>query len=82
MTTATSSEPRISCPVNGFSRTVDFAVRSHGRAVLVLVFVALLSFLPGFFRIPPVDRDEARFAQATKQMVESGDLRPEPAPAG
>jgi 4-amino-4-deoxy-L-arabinose transferase-like glycosyltransferase len=35
--------------------------------------VALLSFLPGFFSIPPIDRDEARFAQATKQMVESGD---------
>ena len=34
---------------------------------------ALLLFLPGFFTIPPVDRDEARFAQATKQMVESGD---------
>ena len=25
------------------------------------------------FSIPPIDRDEARFAQATKQMVESGD---------
>jgi 4-amino-4-deoxy-L-arabinose transferase-like glycosyltransferase len=33
-----------------------------------------LLFLPGFFSIPPVDRDEARFAQATKQMVESGDF--------
>ncbi len=35
---------------------------------------ALLLFLPGFFNIPPIDRDEARFAQATKQMVESGDF--------
>ncbi len=35
--------------------------------------VSLLCFLPGFFSIPPVDRDESRFAQATKQMVESGD---------
>ena len=34
---------------------------------------ALISFLPGSFNIPPVDRDEARFAQATKQMIESGD---------
>ena len=34
---------------------------------------SLLAFVPGFFQIPPVDRDEARFAQATKQMVESGD---------
>jgi len=37
------------------------------------VLVSLLAFLPGFFQIPPVDRDEAYFAQATKQMVETGD---------
>jgi 4-amino-4-deoxy-L-arabinose transferase-like glycosyltransferase len=41
--------------------------------VAVLLVVALVAFLPGFFNIPPIDRDEARFAQATKQMVESGD---------
>ena len=51
----------------------NFAVGSHSRAALFLVVVALLAFVPGFFQIPPVDRDEARFAQATKQMVESGD---------
>jgi 4-amino-4-deoxy-L-arabinose transferase-like glycosyltransferase len=39
----------------------------------VLAVLALLSFLPGLFQIPPVDRDEARFAQATKQMIETGD---------
>jgi 4-amino-4-deoxy-L-arabinose transferase-like glycosyltransferase len=39
-----------------------------------LTIVGLLFFLPGFFNIPPIDRDEARFAQATKQMVESGDF--------
>jgi 4-amino-4-deoxy-L-arabinose transferase-like glycosyltransferase len=33
-----------------------------------------LFFLPGFFNIPAIDRDEARFAQATKQMVETGDF--------
>jgi 4-amino-4-deoxy-L-arabinose transferase-like glycosyltransferase len=52
---------------------VDFAVVSHARAAMVLLAVALLGFLPGMFSIPPIDRDEARFAQATKQMVESGD---------
>ena len=52
---------------------VDFAVGSHARAVAVLIVVALLAFVPGFFQIHPVDRDEARFAQATKQMIESGD---------
>src|SRR6476620_5274182 len=52
---------------------VDFAVGSHARALAVLLVVGLVAFLPGFFNIPPIDRDEARFAQATKQMVESGD---------
>jgi 4-amino-4-deoxy-L-arabinose transferase-like glycosyltransferase len=28
-------------------------------------------YLPGFFSIPPVDRDESRFAQASRQMFES-----------
>ena len=32
-----------------------------------------MSFPAGFFQIPPVDRDEAYFAQATKQMIETGD---------
>ncbi|MGB9367586.1 MAG: glycosyltransferase family 39 protein [Xanthobacteraceae bacterium] len=50
-----------------------FATASHARVIAVLVLVCLISFLPGFFNIPPVDRDEARFAQATKQMIESGD---------
>ncbi len=49
------------------------ATASHARAIAVLVLVALVSFLPGFFNVPPIDRDEARFAQATKQMIESGD---------
>ena len=41
------------------------------RACGLLIVFALIAFLPGFFQIPPVDRDEARFAQATKQMLES-----------
>ena len=49
------------------------ATASHARAIAVLVLISLISFLPGSFNIPPVDRDEARFAQATKQMIESGD---------
>ena len=52
---------------------VDYATGAHRRAAAVLLVAALLGFLPGFFAIPPIDRDEARFAQATKQMVESGD---------
>src|SRR6201981_4243496 len=59
--------------VRSLKTMVDFAVGSHVRALAVLLTVALLAFLPGCFSIPPIDRDEARFAQATKQMVESGD---------
>jgi 4-amino-4-deoxy-L-arabinose transferase-like glycosyltransferase len=45
---------------------------SRTRAAVVLVIFALLAFLPGFFQIPPIDRDEARYAQATRQMMETG----------
>ncbi len=61
-------------PARGLMAIVDFATRSHARAVMVLIIVALLNILPGFFAIPPTDRDESRFAQATKQMLESGDF--------
>src|ERR1700752_5500050 len=52
---------------------VDFAIGSHARALGVLVLVTLLCILPGFFATPPTDRDESRFAQATKQMIETGE---------
>ena len=58
----------------GLRTLVDFATRSHRHACAYLVLICLLAFLPGFFQIPAVDRDEARFAQATKQMIETGDL--------
>jgi len=60
-------------PGNGLVRLIDFVTADHARAVAFLVLCGLLLFLPGFFTIPPIDRDEARFAQATKQMVETGD---------
>ncbi|MBI1216994.1 MAG: glycosyltransferase family 39 protein [Rhodobacteraceae bacterium] len=40
---------------------------------VVLLVLTLGAVLPAFTSLPPVDRDEARFAQATKQMVASGD---------
>jgi 4-amino-4-deoxy-L-arabinose transferase-like glycosyltransferase len=57
----------------GLSAILDRAVLSHARAVALLSVFCLIVFLPGFFRVPPVDRDEARFAQATKQMIETGE---------
>ena len=43
------------------------------RPALWLVLLCLLLWLPGFFTIPAGDRDESRFAQASRQMVDSGD---------
>ncbi len=42
------------------------------RTYFFLLLLGLLFFLPGINRMPPTDRDEARFAQASKQMVETG----------
>jgi 4-amino-4-deoxy-L-arabinose transferase-like glycosyltransferase len=44
------------------------------RPRLVLIVLSLLMFLPGITSIPPLDRDESRFTQATKQMIETGDF--------
>src|SRR6202140_3490703 len=61
-------------PGNRLVGVLDIVTGSHVRAIAFLTLCALLLFLPGFFNIPPIDRDEPRFAQATKQMVESGDF--------
>jgi hypothetical protein len=79
----TSARPRFGEPREPKNRVdpgsrlagmIDFVAASHARATAFLLLCAMLFFLPGFFTIPPIDRDEARFAQATKQMVESGDF--------
>jgi 4-amino-4-deoxy-L-arabinose transferase-like glycosyltransferase len=72
MASTTDGAPRQTWPALSLSAFMAFATRSHARAIALLVLVSFLAFLPGFFQIPPVDRDEARFAQATKQMIESG----------
>lgn len=61
-------------PGSRLAGVIDYVSSSHARAVAFLLVCAALLFLPGFFTIPPIDRDEARFAQATKQMVETGDF--------
>jgi 4-amino-4-deoxy-L-arabinose transferase-like glycosyltransferase len=60
-------------PANGLAELFEFAASTNRRAVSVLVLVSFITFLPGLLQIPPVDRDEPRFAQATKQMLETGD---------
>ncbi len=60
-------------PGRGLARVIDVVAGSHARAVAFLILVGALFFLPGFFNIPPIDRDEPRFAQASQ--ADGGDRR-------
>lgn len=44
-----------------------------GGHILVVVVFAIVAGLSGLLTVPPLDRDESRFIQATTQMIESGD---------
>jgi 4-amino-4-deoxy-L-arabinose transferase-like glycosyltransferase len=44
------------------------------RPYAVLALLGLLLWLPGILSLPALDRDESRFAQSSRQMVETGDL--------
>jgi 4-amino-4-deoxy-L-arabinose transferase-like glycosyltransferase len=41
------------------------------RGPVIAAFIAFLAGLPGLIAMPPLDRDESRFAQASAQMLES-----------
>lgn len=43
------------------------------RAWLLVLVIAVGALLPGITAVPVMDRDEGRYAQATKQMMETGD---------
>ncbi|CAN5194990.1 phospholipid carrier-dependent glycosyltransferase [soil metagenome] len=43
------------------------------RGPLLAALLTLVAGLPGLLMLPPLDRDESRYAQATSQMLESGD---------
>ncbi len=51
----------------------DRVARLRIVAAVCVATVAVLAFTPGFTTIPPVDRDESRYSQATRQMVNTGD---------
>ena len=55
-------------------RLKEAASASHLRACIFLLLLSLAAFLPGYSTLQPLDRDEPRFAQASKQMLESGDF--------
>lgn len=45
-----------------------------GRRVALIALAAAIVGLAGVFTLPPLDRDESRFAQASAQMLESGEF--------
>lgn len=53
-----------------FMRTLERSVRGW-RGAALLTILCLAVYLPGLRAIPPIDRDESRFAQASRQMFES-----------
>src|SRR4051812_9423898 len=55
-------------------RLLAYVEASHARACAVLLVLSLACFLPGIVSLQPMDRDEPRFAQASKQMLETGDF--------
>lgn len=44
------------------------------RPFALLSLFCLMLYLPGLSSLPPMDRDESRFMQATRQMLESNDF--------
>ncbi|MCB0329521.1 MAG: glycosyltransferase family 39 protein [Bdellovibrionales bacterium] len=50
-----------------------FRYCSGWKAYLLLLLLALSFFAPGTASLPPTDRDEARYIQASRQMMETGD---------
>jgi 4-amino-4-deoxy-L-arabinose transferase-like glycosyltransferase len=55
-------------------RLIAAIAASHARALVALFVLCLAFFLSGQFTLQPMDRDEPRFAQASKQMLETGDF--------
>ncbi len=53
---------------------IDRFLAGGWRGPLAAAAVAFLAALPGLIGIPVLDRDEARFAQSTAQMLETGDM--------
>lgn len=52
---------------------MPFFTAVEKRPVAALLLLCLALYLPGLFTLPALDRDEARFVQATVQMHETGD---------
>ncbi len=54
--------------------SLEWIAAARWRAAAFLVALSLAAFLPGISTLQPMDRDEPRFAQASKQMLETRDF--------
>src|SRR5215213_7266739 len=74
--TSLPAAPRLALPRARplLARFAAVAEASHARLCALLLLLSLVCFLPGFASLQPMDRDEPRYAQASKQMLETGDL--------
>jgi len=68
-----TSEPNLRLETSAGAKREENWLRGVRPFVPLCLLCAIL-YSPGLASIPPVDRDEARFAQATRQMLETGDL--------
>jgi 4-amino-4-deoxy-L-arabinose transferase-like glycosyltransferase len=68
-----ADRPAIAVPASAGwpERTLAWLAR---RPWATLGLLCLLLWTPGVLSLPPLDRDESRFAQSSRQMLESGDL--------
>jgi 4-amino-4-deoxy-L-arabinose transferase-like glycosyltransferase len=56
------------------TRLLDRLALSPRLAAAALLVLALLSYLPGMLALPPVDRTEVVYAQASRDMIRRGDM--------
>ena len=57
----------------GLGARLDYLAEGR-RPWLLLLLLSLALYLPGLANLPVIDRDEARYIQATRQMLETGDF--------
>ena len=63
--------PAPQVPATRTGRTLSWAARYWW---VTLTALCLALWLPGILSLPPIDRDESRFAQSSRQMLESRDF--------
>ena len=74
MTATEAKRPERTAPFAGGAIAKRWLRLVRRRPVLALVLAGLVLTVPGLTSLPPLDRDESRYAQATAQMLESGNF--------